>query len=104
MYLNNTKTEICLGKASIEKGKINFAIRHTGYYFVGDLGNLALYDLTDYPLTPLNREVEPYLIFSVRDQSDVLLSFDIKIYEIIKNDIGSEVFINLNSAKIIYLH
>ena len=80
LYLNNTKTEIWLGKASIERGKINFAIRHTGYYLVGDLGNLALYDLTDYPLTPLNRGVDPYLIFSVRDQSDVLLSFDIKIY------------------------
>jgi hypothetical protein len=105
LYMNNVRSGEQLGLARIEAGYVGFEIRNSGYYFKGDLGNLTISDLTDYPHTLERREVsEPFKIFTNRQPSDSLLKFDIAIYEyeMMTEDIGSDVPIHLNSAQLVY--
>ena len=81
-------------------------MRNSGYYFDGDLGNLSIYDLTDYPHTLEKRsKAKPFAILSVKENTESLLYFNVKIYEydMMQDDIGSDVKIHLNSAKLVYL-
>ncbi len=52
----------------------------------------------------MKRDVEPFKIFSVREKSETLLEFDIKIFEEVKDDIGADVDIKLNSAQFYHFH
>ena len=82
MYLNNVRQDTLLFLASIESGRCNFTMRNSGLYFDGDLGNLSIYDLTDYPHTLEKRSsAKPFAILSVRENTESLLYFNVKIYE-----------------------
>jgi hypothetical protein len=103
--MNNVRSGEQLALARIEAGYCKFEIRNSGYYFDGDLGNLTIYDLTDYVHTLERRESEePYVLFTVRERSDSLLKFSFAVYEyeMMQDDIGSEVKIHLNSAQLAY--
>lgn len=65
-------------------------------------------DLTNYPCTALMQEIKPFTLFSVKEQSESLLKFNIFIYSddntCKPKDLGSSVELELNSVDFVYIH
>lgn len=94
--LNNVKTGYQLGILELENFIQDFTIRTSGSYLTGTIGNASIFDTTDYPLTLAKRDVAPFRIFSaMQPDANDLLKFSISIYNEPKDDIGTEIDVEL---------
>lgn len=108
VYFNNVQKEISLAVVSMTQADLFFIIKNGAYVFKGDIGNLKLNDLTNYPRTALNEPIRPFTLFSVKEDSQALLRFKFYIYTNDNpekpKDTGSVVELELNSVSIVYVH
>jgi Vacuolar-sorting-associated 13 protein C-terminal/SHR-binding domain of vacuolar-sorting associated protein 13/Autophagy-related protein C terminal domain len=108
VYLNNVQKQISLAEISMQGTDTCFIVKNGGYSWTGVIGNLVLNDLTNYPRTVLMEKVQPFKLFSVKEQSKSLLEFDIFIYGEDNpekpKDLSSKVTLELDSVSIVYLH
>lgn len=108
VFLNNVQKEISLAVISVNHTDTNFIVFNGGYEFKGCMGNLVLSDLTNYPKTALMEPTRKFTLFSVKEESESLLRFNIFIYTNDNpekpKDVGNRVELELNSVSIIYVH
>lgn len=84
LNLNNSKDEITVARICVENMNNVLKIKNSGSFFTGSLGNLTIYDMTEWPKTALRTpadQIEPYSLFSIREPSDAIVDFSITILE-----------------------
>ena len=111
LMLNNVESEITLAKASVQEFDMRVKSYACKQEIEGKLGNIFVYDLTDYPRTALKKYLElpnPFCLFSLREGLQQLLHFSIKSYsstcQELPHNCDLVLDFHLSSVKFVYLH
>ena len=108
LYLNTVENEISLAVASISNLNSRVLLMNGGWNWEGELGNLEVCDLTNYPSTVIQEKVKPFKLFSLREGSKSLLRFSIFFFSednpAKPKDIGGSVDLELSSVQLVFLN
>jgi len=111
LLLNNVQSEVTIAKASVQEFDMTLKSYVCKAEIEGQLGNMCVYDLTDYPRTALKKYMEnpaPFCLFSLREGLHQLLRFSVKSYspfcQEITKDCDLVLDFHLSSVQLAYLH
>jgi hypothetical protein len=111
LMLNNVQSEVTIAKASVQEFDMTVKNYACKAELEGQLGNIFVYDLTDYPRTALKKYMDnpaPFCLFSLREGLRQLLRFSVKSYasycQEITNDCDLVLDFHLSSVQFVYLH